>query len=74
MGESPSQTVPTRTVSERYIHRFTSSLGIRFFSRNPRTYQELFNYRHSSARTTIERAFGVVKRRYPVSSSQLSRC
>ncbi|KAJ3684161.1 hypothetical protein LUZ61_013325 [Rhynchospora tenuis] len=35
----------------------------------PRNYRELFNLRHSSARNVIERAFGVVKKRFPIMGS-----
>ncbi|KAA1083358.1 hypothetical protein PGT21_050210 [Puccinia graminis f. sp. tritici] len=35
----------------------------------PKTYQELFNLRHSSARNVIERIFGVVKSRFEVINS-----
>ncbi|XP_077228388.1 protein ANTAGONIST OF LIKE HETEROCHROMATIN PROTEIN 1-like [Tasmannia lanceolata] len=34
--------------------------------RLPRTKKELFNHRHSSARNVIERAFGVLKKRFPI--------
>ena len=33
---------------------------------NPQTYKELFNLRHSSARNVIERAFGVIKRKWKI--------
>lgn len=40
------------------------------YSRNPpRNLQELFNLRHASLRNTIERAFGVLKRRFPIIAS-----
>ncbi|KAM3378986.1 hypothetical protein P3S68_011399 [Capsicum galapagoense] len=41
------------------------------YSRNnpPRNSQELFNLRHSSLRNAIERAFGVLKQRFPIVSS-----
>jgi hypothetical protein len=32
----------------------------------PRNKQELFNHRHASLRNSIERAFGVVKQRFPI--------
>ncbi|CAN1140399.1 hypothetical protein LINPERPRIM_LOCUS24812, partial [Linum perenne] len=32
----------------------------------PRTTEELFNMRHSSARNTIERAFGILKMRWAI--------
>ncbi|KAJ4758600.1 nuclease [Rhynchospora pubera] len=35
----------------------------------PRNYRELFNLRHASARNVIERAFGVVKKRFPIMGS-----
>ena len=34
--------------------------------RQPRTYKELFNYRHSSLRNIIECCFGVLKSRFPI--------
>ncbi|KAL6494699.1 hypothetical protein OROGR_031499 [Orobanche gracilis] len=34
--------------------------------RQPTTREELFNYRHSSLRMTIERCFGVLKNRFPI--------
>ena len=37
-----------------------------FSDRPPENAQELFNLRHSSLRTTIERGFGVVKKRFRV--------
>ena len=45
--------------------------GVRYhlkeYSANPpRNAKELFNLRHSSLRNTIERAFGVLKRRFPI--------
>ncbi|XP_009775885.1 uncharacterized protein [Nicotiana sylvestris] len=40
------------------------------YSRNPpRNPCELFNLRHASLRNTIERAFGVLKKRFPIISS-----
>jgi len=35
-------------------------------TQSPQNYRELFNYRHSSMRTAIERAFGVLKRRFQI--------
>lgn len=35
-------------------------------SRDPKCHKELFNYRHSSLRTTIERAFGALKNRFKI--------
>jgi hypothetical protein len=32
----------------------------------PRTDKELFNYRHSSLRSTVERTFGILKNRFPI--------
>ena len=37
-----------------------------FSDRPPKIEQELFNLRHSSLRTTIERGFGVLKKRFRV--------
>lgn len=34
--------------------------------RGPQNSKELFNLRHASLRNTIERAFGVLKRRFPI--------
>ena len=34
--------------------------------RQPRTYKELFNYRHSSLRNRIERCFCVFKAHFPI--------
>ncbi|XP_057453150.1 uncharacterized protein LOC130745015 [Lotus japonicus] len=34
--------------------------------RQPKNREELFNYRHSSLRMTIERCFGVLKNRFPI--------
>nr|XP_009765829.1 PREDICTED: uncharacterized protein LOC104217312 [Nicotiana sylvestris] len=40
------------------------------YSRNlPRNPRELFNLRHTSLRNAIERAFGVLKKRFPIISS-----
>ena len=40
------------------------------YSRNPpRNARELFNHRHSSLRNAIERAFGVLKKRFPIIAS-----
>lgn len=35
----------------------------------PRNARELFNHRHSSLRNAIERAFGVLKKRFPIIAS-----
>ncbi|KAJ0021133.1 hypothetical protein Pint_30996 [Pistacia integerrima] len=35
----------------------------------PRNARELFNHRHSSLRNAIERAFGVLKKRFPIIGS-----
>ncbi|KAK0585865.1 hypothetical protein LWI29_035260 [Acer saccharum] len=35
----------------------------------PENYQELFNLRHASLRNVIERAFGVLKKRFPIIST-----
>jgi len=35
----------------------------------PRTDKELFNYRHSSLRSTVERTFGILKNRFPILES-----
>jgi hypothetical protein len=48
--------------------------GVRYhvkeYSNNPPTNQfELFNLRHASLRNTIERAFGVLKKRFPIVAS-----
>ena len=37
-----------------------------FSDRPPENEQELFNFQHSSLRTTIEREFGVLKKRFRV--------
>ena len=37
-----------------------------FSNRPPKNEQELFNLRHSSLRTTIEREFGMLKKRFQV--------
>ena len=37
-----------------------------FSNRPPKNEQELFNLRHSSLRTTIEREFGILKKRFQV--------
>jgi hypothetical protein len=34
--------------------------------RRPRNYKELFNHRHAVLRNAIERAFGVLKKRFPI--------
>ena len=41
-----------------------------FGSRTPANAKELFNLRHSSARTSIERAFGSLKNRFKVLASR----
>ncbi len=40
-----------------------------FSSNPPRTIRELFNHRHASLRNAIERAFGLLKKRFPIISS-----
>ena len=35
-------------------------------NRRPQNYKELFNLRHASLRNVIERAFGIVKKRFPI--------
>ena len=42
-----------------------------FSDRPPENEQELFNLRHSSLRTTIERGFGVLKKRFRVLNAEL---
>lgn len=37
-----------------------------FWFLRPQNYKEYYNLRHAQARNVIERAFGVVKRRFPV--------
>ena len=39
--------------------------------RPPENAKELFNLRHASLRTTIERAFGVLKKRFPIIASTI---
>ncbi|KAL6647543.1 hypothetical protein ACP70R_014980 [Stipagrostis hirtigluma subsp. patula] len=39
-------------------------------AREPEDYKELFNHRHSSLRTTVERGFGTFKNRFPIFKSQ----
>jgi hypothetical protein len=39
-------------------------------SRDPTTPQELFNHRHSSLRTTVERAFAALKSRFKILSQR----
>ena len=41
-----------------------------FSDRPPENEQELFNLRHSSLRTTIERGFGVLKKRFRVLNAE----
>jgi len=38
--------------------------------RGPKNAKELFNHRHSSLRNVIERAFGVMKKRFPIIASR----
>lgn len=40
-----------------------------YSSRAPENAQEIFNHRHSSLRNVIERAFGVLKKRFPIIGS-----
>ncbi|CAN6454412.1 unnamed protein product [Victoria cruziana] len=40
-------------------------------ARTIRTKEELFNHRHSSLRTTVERTFGLLKGRFPILKSQM---
>ena len=42
-----------------------------FSDRPPENEQELFNLRHSSLRTTIERGFGVLEKRFRVLDAEL---
>ena len=37
-----------------------------YSSQQPQNFRELFNLRHSSLRNAIERAFGVLKKRFPI--------
>ena len=39
-------------------------------TREPQNLKELFNHRHSSLRTTVERAFGTLKNRFKIFKSQ----
>jgi len=39
-------------------------------TREPQNPKELFNHRHSSLRTTVERAFGTLKNRFKIFKSQ----
>jgi hypothetical protein len=39
-------------------------------TRQPENPKELFNHRHSSLRTSIERAFGTLKNRFKILTSQ----
>ncbi|XP_031495953.1 uncharacterized protein LOC116261366 [Nymphaea colorata] len=41
-------------------------------SRQIETEEELYNYRHSSLRTTVERAFGLLKARFPILKNHVS--
>ena len=37
-----------------------------YSSKGPENAKELFNHRHASLRNAIERAFGVLKKRFPI--------
>ncbi|CAN6463016.1 unnamed protein product [Victoria cruziana] len=41
-------------------------------ARQIETKEELYNYRHSSLRTTVERVFGVLKERFPILKNHVS--
>lgn len=40
-----------------------------FSNQSPKTAEELFNLRHAALRNAIERAFGILKRRFPIIAS-----
>ncbi|KAI4371057.1 hypothetical protein MLD38_019333 [Melastoma candidum] len=42
-----------------------------YSQRGPQTPKELFNHRHASLRNCIERAFGVLKKRFPINTHTL---
>ena len=53
----------------------TSYRGVRYHlkewargNERPQTKEELFNLRHSSLRNTIERVYGIIKKRFPIFS------
>ena len=54
--------LPPHMATRYYAQEFRRS------SRQPRSGKELFNYSHSSLRMLIERAFGVLKARFPILS------
>jgi hypothetical protein len=52
--------------NERYhLDNFRGSQG------EPKTVQEVFNYRHSSLRSVVERMFGIMKNRFPIMNNML---
>lgn len=39
-----------------------------YSTQGPQNYQELFNFRHALLQNTIDRAFGVLKKRFPITT------
>ncbi|XP_047267645.1 protein ALP1-like [Capsicum annuum] len=57
-------------IPEGLLHLTGGSNHLKEYSRNPpQNSRELFNLRHASLRNAIKRAFGVLKKRFPIISS-----
>jgi hypothetical protein len=59
--------IPRASVGKRFVQfSLTFAFPLTYHARSPETPKELYNLRHASLRNAIERAFGVLKKRFPI--------